>query len=57
VGFCHDGLTSPEEDEQTNEASVIMKNNGISDILTFDEKDDFKQMPDLTVLHPRDVKI
>jgi len=37
--------------------SVIMKNNGISDILTFDEKDDFKQIPDLTVLHPRHVKI
>jgi predicted nucleic acid-binding protein len=37
--------------------SVIMKNNGISDILTFDEKDDFKQIPDLTVLHPRDIKI
>jgi predicted nucleic acid-binding protein len=37
--------------------SVIMKNNGISDILTFDEKDDFKQIPDLTVIHPKDVKI
>jgi predicted nucleic acid-binding protein len=37
--------------------SVIMKNNGITDILTFDEKDDFKQIPDLTVLHPRDIKI
>jgi len=37
--------------------SVIMKNNGISQILTFDEKDDFKQIPDLTVLHPRDIKI
>jgi predicted nucleic acid-binding protein len=37
--------------------SVIMKNNGISDILTFDEKDDFKQIPDLTVLHPKDVKL
>ncbi|MGA1987180.1 MAG: type II toxin-antitoxin system VapC family toxin [Candidatus Sulfotelmatobacter sp.] len=37
--------------------SVIMKNNGVSDILTFDEKDDFKQIPDLTVLHPRDIKI
>ncbi len=37
--------------------SVIMKNNGISQILTFDEKDDFKQIPDLTVLHPRDVKM
>ena len=37
--------------------SVIMKNNGIADILTFDEKDDFKQIPDLTVLHPKDVKI
>jgi len=37
--------------------SVIMKNNGIADILTFDEKDDFKQIPDLTVLHPKDIKI
>ncbi len=37
--------------------SVIMKNNGIADILTFDEKDDFKQIPDLTVLHPKDVRI
>jgi predicted nucleic acid-binding protein len=36
--------------------SVIMKNNGITDILTFDEKDDFKQIPDLTVLHPKDVR-
>jgi hypothetical protein len=26
-------------------------------ILTFDEKDDFKQIPDLTVLHPKDIKI
>jgi len=37
--------------------SVIMKNNNINHILTFDEKDDFKQIPDLTVLHPKDVKI
>jgi len=37
--------------------SVIMKNNGITDILTFDEKSDFKQIPNLTVLHPRDIKI
>ena len=37
--------------------SVIMKNNGIADILTFDEKDDFKEIPDLTVVHPKDVKI
>jgi predicted nucleic acid-binding protein len=37
--------------------SVIMKNNGIADILTFDEKDDFKKIPGLTVLHPKDVKI
>jgi predicted nucleic acid-binding protein len=37
--------------------SVIMKNNGIENILTFDEKDDFKQIPDLTVLHPKDIKI
>jgi predicted nucleic acid-binding protein len=37
--------------------SVIMKNNGVATILTFDEKDDFKQIPDLTVLHPRDIKL
>lgn len=37
--------------------SVIMKNNGIASILTFDEKDDFKQIPDLTVLHPKDIRI
>jgi predicted nucleic acid-binding protein len=37
--------------------SVIMKNNGITEILTFDEKDDFKQIPGLTVLHPRDIKL
>ncbi|MGA3213034.1 MAG: hypothetical protein ABSD20_17150 [Terriglobales bacterium] len=37
--------------------SVIMKNNGIETILTFDEKDDFKQIPGLTVLHPKDVKL
>ena len=36
--------------------SVIMKNNGIDQILTFDEKSDFKQIPGLTVLHPRDIK-
>jgi len=37
--------------------SVIMKNNGIAEILTFDEKNDFKQIPGLTVLHPKDIKI
>ena len=37
--------------------SVIMKNNGIAQILTFDEKSDFKQIPGLTVIHPRDVKL
>ena len=37
--------------------SVIMKNNDVDQILTFDEKDDFKQIPDLTVLHPKDIKI
>jgi predicted nucleic acid-binding protein len=37
--------------------SVIMKNNGIAQILTFDEKNDFKQIPGLTVLHPKDIKI
>lgn len=37
--------------------SVIMKNHSISEILTFDEKNDFKQIPGLTVLHPRDIKL
>ncbi len=37
--------------------SVIMKNNGLDVILTFDEKSDFKQIPGLTVLHPKDVKL
>src|SRR5216684_2018769 len=37
--------------------SVIMKNNGITEILTFDEKNDFKQIPGLVVLHPKDIKI
>jgi predicted nucleic acid-binding protein len=37
--------------------SVIMKNNGVDNILTFDGKSDFKQIPGLTVLHPRDIKI
>ena len=37
--------------------SVIMKNNDIINILTFDEKNDFKQIPDLTVLRPKDIKI
>jgi len=37
--------------------SVIMKNNGITHILTFDEKDDFKKIPDLSVLHPKDIKL
>ena len=34
-----------------------MKDNGVADILTFDEKNDFKQIPNLTVLHPRDVTL
>jgi len=37
--------------------SVIMKNNRIETILTFDEKNDFKQIPGFTVIHPKDVKI
>jgi len=37
--------------------SVIMKENDIAHILTFDEKTDFKQIPDLTVMHPRDIRI
>ena len=34
--------------------SVIMNNHGIDYILTFDEKNDFKQIPGLTVFHPKD---
>ena len=37
--------------------SVIMKNNGIDQVLTFDAKTDFTQIPDLTVIHPKDVKL
>lgn len=37
--------------------SIIMRNNEVTQILTFDEKDDFKQIPDLTVLHPKDIKL
>ena len=36
---------------------VIMRNNGIKEILTFDGKDDFKIMPGLTVIHPKDVAV
>jgi predicted nucleic acid-binding protein len=36
--------------------SVIMKENGIAHILTFDEKSDFKDILGLTVMHPRDIK-
>lgn len=35
--------------------SIIMKNNDLEYVLTFDEKDDFKKIPGLTVLHPRDI--
>jgi len=37
--------------------SVIMNNNHVANILTFDEKDDFTKIPDLTVLHPRNVTL
>lgn len=37
--------------------SVILTNNGIDQILTLDEKTDFKQIPGLVVIHPRDVKL
>ena len=36
--------------------SIIMKNNAIDHILTFDGKDDFKAIPGFKVLHPKDVK-
>jgi predicted nucleic acid-binding protein len=35
--------------------SVIMSNNNVDKILTFDEKEDFKQIPGLKVFHPRDI--
>ncbi|MDP2638674.1 MAG: type II toxin-antitoxin system VapC family toxin [Candidatus Azambacteria bacterium] len=35
---------------------VIMKNNGIKEILTLDGKDDFKIIPGILVIHPKDVK-
>lgn len=35
--------------------SVIMANHHINKIMTFDEKEDFKQIPGLTVFHPRDI--
>jgi hypothetical protein len=34
-----------------------MKNNSISDIPTLDEKNDFEPIPNLTVIHPKDVKL
>jgi predicted nucleic acid-binding protein len=37
--------------------SIIMRNNEVTEILTFDEKNDFKQIPGLTVLHPRDIRL
>jgi predicted nucleic acid-binding protein len=37
--------------------SVIMRNNRITEILTFDEKSDFKEIDGLTVLHPKDIRI
>lgn len=37
--------------------SIIMKNNSIKQILTFDGKDDFRKIPELTVLNPKDIKM
>lgn len=37
--------------------SVIMKNYGIDHILTFDEKNNFKQIPGLTVFHPEAIRL
>ena len=37
--------------------SVIMNNNGVVHILTFDDKEDFKKIPYLTVFHPRNVTL
>jgi len=33
-----------------------MENNGIDTIITFDEKEDFKKIPGLMVVHPKDIK-
>jgi predicted nucleic acid-binding protein len=37
--------------------SVIMKNNAINSIITFDQKEDFKKISGLIVIHPNDVKL
>ncbi len=37
--------------------SVIMKNNSIEHILTFDDKDDFKKIPGFVVMNPKSIKI
>lgn len=37
--------------------SIIMKNNAITHILTFDGKDDFKKIPELTVLNPYAIQL
>ena len=37
--------------------SVVMKNNNVVKILTFDDKDDFKKIPDLIVLHPKIINV
>ena len=37
--------------------SVIMKNNGLKTILTFDAKEDFKKIEGLTVLHPKNITL
>jgi predicted nucleic acid-binding protein len=35
--------------------TVIMANNQVDKILTFDEKEDFKQIPGLQVFHPKNI--
>ena len=56
-GFFHDvreGILNYHSGVGDVIHSVIMKNNGVDYILTFDEKSDFRQIPGLTVLHPKD---
>ena len=57
--FCHvrQGILNYHSGVGDVIHSVIMRNNHIAHILTFDEKDDFKKIPDLTVFHPKDINL
>jgi predicted nucleic acid-binding protein len=50
------GILSNGSGVGDNIHSIVMKNNGIEHLLTFDIKD-FENIAGITVLHPKDVKI